>query len=204
MSVGSARGGGWPDRVAAWVTGAATPTVVLATVLVAIGWHSTWPAGTGLVWGAVVGVFCGGVPHAVLHFGVHRKWWSDRHVRAREQRPIPLLVTTASVTAGALTACLVPEVPHELTAATAVMLCGAICVLAISTVWKISIHTSVTACAMALTVPAFGPQWLWTSLVVPLVAWSRVRLRDHTLSQVLGGTLLGLAVPTLVHPPVPG
>jgi len=37
----------------------------------------------------------------------------------------------------------------------------------------------------------FGPAWLPLLLLVPAVGWSRVVLRDHTLGQVIAGSLFG-------------
>jgi membrane-associated phospholipid phosphatase len=46
----------------------------------------------------------------------------------------------------------------------------------------------------------FGPGLLAAFLVVALVAWSRVRLRDHTVGQVVAGAVAGtlIAVPTFL------
>jgi len=63
--------------------------------------------------------------------------------------------------------------------------------------WKISLHVSVlTSSLTILTIfnNAIYPFYLF----VPLVAWSRVRLKAHTINQTIAGFLLGLAMPLLL------
>jgi membrane-associated phospholipid phosphatase len=59
--------------------------------------------------------------------------------------------------------------------------------------WKISVH-----CATAAGVTTVIWMLLGTSLplllVVPVLAWSRVRLRRHTLCQTIAGSVLGVAI----------
>jgi membrane-associated phospholipid phosphatase len=57
--------------------------------------------------------------------------------------------------------------------------------------WKISLHTGVFATAVAFTAVLWGRNWLWPALILPLIAWSRLRLRKHNLAQVVIGAVLG-------------
>jgi membrane-associated phospholipid phosphatase len=60
--------------------------------------------------------------------------------------------------------------------------------------WKISIHSAVAAGAVVTLAVVYGP-WLWLlGLLVVLVCWSRVELRDHTTGQVIGGSFLGVLI----------
>ena len=57
--------------------------------------------------------------------------------------------------------------------------------------WKASIHTMGVAGPTTALVFAFGLPGATLSLLLPVVGWSRVRLKEHSLSQVIVGTLLG-------------
>jgi membrane-associated phospholipid phosphatase len=59
--------------------------------------------------------------------------------------------------------------------------------------WKISLHAAAAAGAatMAWALLGTGLPFL---LTVPLIAWSRIRLRRHTLAQTVLGALLGFVV----------
>ena len=55
--------------------------------------------------------------------------------------------------------------------------------------WKISGHTFASALATGILVSRFGWQWWPALLIVPLVAWSRVVRKNHTITQVIVGAL---------------
>jgi membrane-associated phospholipid phosphatase len=64
---------------------------------------------------------------------------------------------------------------------------------AITLVWQISIHTSVTAGLVTFAILALGGGGLILAPLVPLVAWARLHLGRHTVSQTVAGALLGVA-----------
>ena len=55
--------------------------------------------------------------------------------------------------------------------------------------WKISGHAFASALATGILVSRFGWQWWPILLIVPLVAWSRVMRKNHTITQVIIGAL---------------
>ena len=66
--------------------------------------------------------------------------------------------------------------------------------------WQISFHSAAISAAAATAV-AVGGTTVWPitiTLLVPLVGWSRVRLRRHTLRQVTAGCLVGAVVALLM------
>ncbi len=64
----------------------------------------------------------------------------------------------------------------------------------VTLVWKISLHTGVFAAAATFAAVLFGPNWIWLSALLPVIAWSRLRLKKHTLAQVVVGAILGPAI----------
>jgi membrane-associated phospholipid phosphatase len=72
-------------------------------------------------------------------------------------------------------------------------------ILLLTLKYKVSVHVSVvTGFASVLTLFA-SPAFLLAFLLVPLVAWARLKLGAHTLGQVAAGALIGgVLSPTLV------
>ena len=64
-------------------------------------------------------------------------------------------------------------------------------VVLINKYWKISVHALGASGALAALFFAAGPSGLIFFFIPVLVGWSRVKLRFHTLSQVLAGAALG-------------
>jgi membrane-associated phospholipid phosphatase len=164
------------------------PTNWLIVTMLAVGWHADRRAGLG--WGLLAALFAGVLPAVFLSYGVRRGLWSDRTVGARRPRLMVLGFITGSVAAG-LILLIVLGAPRLLTGYLAFML-GSVAVLAaITLVWKISIHCAVASGSVAILALSFGPLVLPGYVLVALLCWSRVALGDHTVWQVIAGTVLG-------------
>ena len=64
--------------------------------------------------------------------------------------------------------------------------------------WKVSVHTGSVAGAAVSLLALVGPPALPTMVLIPLVGWTRVALRRHTLGQVIAGGLIGGGVTAFV------
>lgn len=56
--------------------------------------------------------------------------------------------------------------------------------------WKVSVHTASTASVVAALLIIYGLRAMAFIMLVPLVAWARVELENHSLAQVVAGALL--------------
>lgn len=176
-------------RTARLITDTLAPANLVIAILLVVGWHSTRDL-TGLAWGMLAALFCGGIPFAFIVLGVRRGSWTDKHVRVREQRAVPLLVTMASVLTG-ITLLVVFEAPREVFALVVAMLAGLAMTILVTTWWKVSIHTAVASGVAVVLILAHGAWMAWLLPGVAVIGWSRVALRDHTPAQTVAGALLG-------------
>ena len=60
--------------------------------------------------------------------------------------------------------------------------------------WKVSVHCAGVTGPIFSLIFVFGINALPLSLIVGLVGWSRIKLKNHTFEQTLGGTLIALTV----------
>jgi membrane-associated phospholipid phosphatase len=178
------------------VTELLAPANLAVAQLLAVGWHST-PSPAGLGWGLLAATFCGLLPYGIVFAGVRRQRWADRHLRARHQRPIPFLTAIASILVG-LALLLALDAPRQLVALVVAMLTGLAATLVVTLWWKLSVHTAAAGGTVAILALTFGPALALAVPTVALVAWSRVRLGDHTPAQTLAGAALGGLVATTV------
>jgi 5'-nucleotidase len=77
-----------------------------------------------------------------------------------------------------------------------ITLAGALClqttlIFAITTVWKISVHSAAAAATATLAWWLIGTP-LPLLVGVPIIAWSRVRLQRHSVAQTVAGASLGI------------
>lgn len=160
---------------------------IIATV-VAVGWHAQGVR--GLAWGLVAALFAGVLPTIFISRGVSRGRWADRNVGDKRPRLIVMGFIIASVAVG-LILLAVCHAPPMLTGYFVFMLVSVAILAAITVVWKISIHCAVASGSVTILALTFGP-WLVPAYVLTAVtAWSRVALKDHTIAQVVAGSVLG-------------
>jgi hypothetical protein len=118
---------------------------------------------------------------------------TDFDLQVREQRRYPFLVTLLST----LIAWLVlywGQAPFELMLLTGVAWLQIVLLLTITLRWKISAHCASVAGFVVWTWILFGVMAAPLILLIPLVAWSRLRLQRPDLPQTVAGTVLGSSV----------
>ena len=177
------------SRTARLITDTLAPANLVIAILLIIGWHSTSSV-TGLGWGVLAALFCGGIPFAVIMLGVKRGSWTDKHIRVREQRAVPLLATMTSVLVG-ISLLVAFNAPREMFALVVAMLVGLIVTMIVTVWWKVSVHTAVASGVVVILLLAYGMSMAPLMLGIAAIGWSRVALRDHTPAQTIVGALLG-------------
>ncbi|WP_340377208.1 hypothetical protein U5640_20425 [Streptomyces sp. SS7] len=177
------------SRTARLITDTLAPANLVIAILLIIGWHSTSSV-TGLGWGVLAALFCGGIPFAVIMLGVRRGSWTDKHVRVREQRAVPLLATMTSVLVG-ISLLVAFKAPREVFALVVAMLVGLVVTMIVTVWWKVSVHTAVASGVVVILLLAYGMSMAPLVLGIAAIGWSRVALRDHTPAQTAVGAMLG-------------
>jgi membrane-associated phospholipid phosphatase len=168
---------------------------LIATVI-GVGAHADGLAGAG--WGLLAAFFTGVLPTLFISYGIRHGRWEDRNVGARRARLIVLAFIMASVATG-LFLLFTLGAPTLLTGYLAFMLASVAVLAVITTVWKISIHCAVASGSVAVLALTYGPVVLPAYLLVALLGWSRVSMRDHTIAQVIGGSVLGAVAAALAY-----
>ncbi|MCB0126192.1 MAG: hypothetical protein KDE58_28235 [Caldilineaceae bacterium] len=120
---------------------------------------------------------------------------SDFHLPIREERIRPLIFSLATALAawGILYQGAAPAPLRMLAGVNGVQ---ALIFFLITLRWKVSLHTAAAAVMAQLALTFLGTSALPLTMSVPLIAWSRVHLRRHTVAQTIGGACLGVAILT--------
>jgi membrane-associated phospholipid phosphatase len=86
------------------------------------------------------------------------------------------------------------QAPALLIATFAAGFVAVIIYMGINLFWKISLHMAFIAGAMAILIVVYRAPAVWTVLLLLLVAWARVELKQHSLMQVAMGALIAMAI----------
>lgn len=134
-------------------------------------------------------VFASVLPMAIILFWAKRLG-TDRDISNRSDRYMPLIVGIISYFIGFLI-CLAFGLDNFLTC---LLLCYSIntgVVLVITAKWKISVHTTGLSGPIGALILLLGPVGAAFGMIYPIVIWSRVLLKKHTLAQAITGGVQG-------------
>jgi membrane-associated phospholipid phosphatase len=187
------------ERGARIATEVFAPAVLVAALMVVVGWHAGSQAGVSRWWGLPGALFAAGIPLTYILRGVRQGKYSDHHIPEREHRRVPLLFGIASVIVG-LVLLVMLDAPRDVLALLAAGMAGLVIFAAVTHWWKLSIHAGVAAGTVAVLTSVFGPLALLSVPLVPLICWARVRLSAHTTAQVVVGAALGALIAGTVFP----
>lgn len=153
---------------------------------------STLPDPGAWMWASIYVLIALLAPLLYLVWLVQRGKVTDLDVQRRKQRMRPLVVTVACLGVAWLTL-VVGLAPDSLIVLAAALWLQGLAILIVTSCWKISVHVTAAAGAATVIAGLFGTLWP-LFFGVPLIAWSRVRLRRHTLLQTAAGALLGRVI----------
>lgn len=176
-----------PSTLASWISNIASPPLLTTAAVALTAWDSTHPVAINTAvayWlTAVLAPFVG------LVILLRRGLIGDLDIRRRSQRTIPLAVTAAcqALGYGLLSA---SGAPDELQRLAGALLVLTLVLILVSRNWKISVHSGAAALVFSHHFLLMG-DFLPLVLGLPLLIWSRLRLKHHTLGQTLMGASAG-------------
>ena len=188
-----------PARLARLLTEVFAPAVLVAVLLLVVGWHAGAQPGVSRWWGLPGAVFAAVIPLGYVLHGVRTGRLTDHHIPDRADRRLPLLFGVASLSAGLIVMVLLGA-PREVLALLVAGGSGLVIFALVTHWWKMSIHAGVAAGALATLTAIYGPVALLGAPLVVLGGWARVRLTAHTPAQVVVGALAGALVAGTVFP----
>ncbi|MFI5480635.1 hypothetical protein ACIBAB_16130 [Streptomyces rubiginosohelvolus] len=178
--------------VARTVTDVLQPRNVLLAGMLGIGLAAAGGDWTGLLWG-FLGALCAGlIPAGYIEWERGRGTWGDRHVVDRTKRAPIFFVILGSIGTGSVVMVL-GNAPTGILVAMLALWVMTIGLLAVNTVWKISVDSAVASAAVSLLAVVHSPWWIAAYALTAAVCWSRVALGYHTVAQTLAGAGLGAA-----------
>lgn len=178
----------WDLRAAHWVSNILNPPLVsvLGLVLMAsvLGTRQAW------FWAEVFIVLVVVVPTAYVGLLLKRGKIETFHIPNREDRRRPYQVIILCNMLGVALMVLY-HAPFLLIAFGVMGVMQSTLLYVINSRWKISGHTTAISGLSVFMVAALGWSLAPVLVMVPLVAWARVRTKSHSLWQAVAGVLTG-------------
>ena len=173
------------DSIAYWVSHILSPPLLalMGGIMCAFYVGDAWS------WTAVHFLFSVFIPTGYIIWLVKTGQVTDLHLRLRHQRTKPSLVMIA----GSILTWLIlwqTDAPHLFLLFIAAQTIQGFVFFIITLYWQISIHSASAAVISVLASWIYGAMAV-PLLLIPLIAWSRVRLGRHTIAQTIAGAALG-------------
>ena len=154
-------------------------------------------------------LFTGLLPALPIFMMMRRGQIKDLFISKREERTMPYLFSMLSYVFWLFFLWRTLQFPPEFSLVAAGSVLSVFLMVFINLKWKISAHTAgmgglIGGIFGVAFVAAINPVWIITAAIIiaGLVAISRILLKAHTLSQVIGGFFLGFAcvfIPVIVY-----
>jgi membrane-associated phospholipid phosphatase len=181
------------EKLARLISNILNPFLVSIIVIILLAFKATDTVVDAVKW-ALISLALSVLPVFIVIISmVKRRKLDGLFVNPREQRN-PLYILASSL--GALGCGLLwhLKAPHMLSVLFTAGLISIVIFMAINYFWKISLHTAFTAASVAVIIMVYGVASAWTLVFLPLVAWARIELKQHSAAQVVTGGLLAAAI----------
>lgn len=127
---------------------------------------------------------------SIVFIAVRKEIFTDMDVSKREQRPLLFFISTL-VGIAYLVGLILLKAPYILVIVTIGVMLGIGLISLINKRVKASIHVAtLTALVLAVAI-GYGGYFYLLLLLIPIVGWSRIRTRRHSLREAITGGLLG-------------
>lgn len=133
-----------------------------------------------------------------LGIGVRKGYFTDFDVSKREERPL-LFLFVLLVGALYFISLLYLDAPVVLFILLACIFASVLLFSFVNTRIKASIHVATISAFVVTLGILYGAQYLLLLLIVPIVAWSRVKIKRHTVREIIAGGSLGISLTVILY-----
>lgn len=181
-----------------------SPPVIWGVLAFPIAFREADSRDQALLWAFTYTIMVCILPAIYIGLMVWRGRISDIHLKERKERIGPFIVSLIGT--GLAWAMLnLMGAPPLLPVFALVSLVLLLTMTLVTLVWQISMHSMSIACAVVATGALYGlGPALLISPLIPVVGVARIKLRRHTLAEVIAGGLLGgcltLIMLIVLHP----
>jgi membrane-associated phospholipid phosphatase len=176
-------------RIARIISNVLNPFILSAIVLLLLSFRDTASTGEALKWAGIT-LAISVVPILIIAIWlVRRKKMDSLFDNTNYQRRVVYLLASilGAIGCGLMWVLKAPEL-LAITFTTGFI--ELVVFMGINYYWKISLHTAFTAATIMVVSLVYGVNAIWTVVLLPLVAWSRIELKQHSLLQVIIAAVL--------------
>ncbi|MDP3012459.1 MAG: hypothetical protein HQ569_02895 [Actinobacteria bacterium] len=151
-----------------------------------------------LGWAVLCLTFAMIIPYLYIRILIRKKVLDDLHISNKEDRIKPIIITIISNTVG-FSILYILKAPLFLKAMFLIVIISTIIFGIITYFWKVSAHTAwITFMVITFNI-LFGKWMLFLLPLIPMVGWARVKIKRHTVKQVISGSIISFITTFFVY-----
>jgi membrane-associated phospholipid phosphatase len=181
------------EKLARFISNIFNPFLISAAVIVLLSFKDAPSMADALKWAAISLVISVLPVLAIVTWLVKRRKMDAFYDNQRGQRYVVYILasTLGAIGCGLMWGLKAPEL---LAVTFTTGFAELFIFMGINFYWKISLHTAFTAGAVTILCLVYGTVAVWTIVFLPLVAWARIELKQHSITQVAIGAVLAAAI----------
>jgi len=178
------------NKIARIISQLSQPPLIIGLFITYLVFHYAPDTATGFLWLLIAGGLIGAVPTIFTFIAVKQGWIQDVLLSRREDRTGPMLIAAFGAIVTLITFYKM-GVPADILVFLMALILVLTVIIFITLFWKISVHAAtITVVTITINMLTGGEFW-YLLLLIPIVAWSRVYRKKHSIAQVIAGVLTG-------------
>ena len=185
------------ERIASLTSNILNPFLVSLVLILLLSFKSTSSTLDTVKWSLILIAVSILPVFLVIIYLVRNRRLEGPFINIRKQRTEIYLLAGVGASVG----CIVFHylgAPPILVATAVAGLSGVVVFMCVNLLWKISLHTAFVTASVTALIILYGSIAAVTVVLVPLIAWSRIELKHHSLAQVTAGALLAALIVVVV------
>jgi membrane-associated phospholipid phosphatase len=181
------------EKIARVISNVLNPYIICFVTVVFVVAHTSNSFLNALKWSAIALVFSLFPVFSFILVQVQRKKLKTIFPEGQNQRKV-IYALASSFSAVGYVIMLGFNAPHLLVVSFLSGMITVIVFMLINLYWKISLHTAFISAAAVVLLILYGGRAVWLFTLLPVIGWSRLKLKQHTLAQVIAGAVLSAGI----------
>jgi hypothetical protein len=186
------------DRAARLIANVTNPSVLSVLLLLLIAFLKSHNPSEAAVWMGVIFALYILIPVLYVYFRMRTSGIRSKSILVLitflKKHPRDILILSVVLGIPCLILLILLKAPAILLATVAALLAGSIVTALFNTFYRVSYHLTALTILVIMTAHTWGKGFLFLALIIPMVFWAKLRIREHTVPQLVEGMAVGAAV----------
>ena len=174
------------------------PTILSVIILLLIAFTKSNDLSESVGWFAIILIFFVFIPVVYVLIRISRSEKQPKSpvelTKFLKRHPADILIMAIFLGLPCLIILWFLKAPAVLIDTVAALLTGSVVTALFNLFYRVSFHLTGITILLIMAAQAWGPLYLFLLATIPLISWAKFQIRDHTIPQLIIGTIVAVAV----------